>query len=118
MYNYINQSGSNLLIGVDVACYVQRSDLILQLTGEPDPSYNPSAPDLSLRRPLAKLHAILEQLGEITVAQLVCTTHCDEDACGCIHCMLGCPINSDARPIGIKIMMKDNVQAMNILIFR
>lgn len=90
------------LIGVKPICYQKCNNVTLDLVGQPDPTYDPNAIDVSLDRPLEKLQAVLAQFkNKADLTGLVCTTRSEEDACGCIHCMLECPLHGDTRCKGI-----------------
>lgn len=100
---------NNWLVGVTPVCYHDLNDdtVTLELSGQPDPTYDPSAVDTSLDRPLEKLREIADQFKNN--AQLVgikCNMHWTEDKCGCLHVMVECPIAGETRQNGIRINIK------------
>lgn len=108
MYNYMNQG--DWLVDVCPKCFVKCNKVTLELSGKPDPTWDPTKVDTSLDRPLEKLQAVLAQFkNKADLTGLVCKTRSEVDSCGCIHVMLECPLHGDKRCKG----NRGNIKKMN-----
>lgn len=99
---FVNQK--DWLVGVSLNCHHHESNntVTLELSGQPDPTYNPSA-KLTSSGPLKHLKIIAERCKDNTqVLGVQCRSHWMEDKCGSLHVMIECPIDSQTDASKVK----------------